>query len=100
MNKNMKKSKALSEEILNNAAGGNIHRETLGDGRVLYSVWGDDRRHLLDGLGMGVHPDALLPKLRASFDTEKDAVEYARDHGIDTTIKDYRISTGRNNAML
>ena len=46
-----------------------------------------------------LRPDALLPKQLASFDTKKEAVEYARDHGIDTTIKDYTISAGGRNGM-
>ena len=56
MNKNKKKDEILSEEILNNAAGGNIHRDTLDDERVFYSVWSDDRSHLLEGPGMDITP--------------------------------------------
>lgn len=97
MNKNKKKSNALSEETLGNVTGGNIHKETLDDGRVFYSVWSDDKSHLLSQPGMDVLPASLLPRLLKVFDTEKDAVEYARDHGIDTTIKDYRVSTSASN---
>lgn len=97
MNKNKKKSNALSEKILNNVAGGNIHKETLPDKSVRWSVYSDDKSYLLNKPGMDVDPMSLLPEFLASFDTEQKAIDYARDHGIDTTIKDYRVSTSASN---
>ena len=96
MNKNKKKSNALSEGIFNNVTGGNIHKETLPDKSVRWSVYSDDRSDLLHKPGMDVNPMSLLPEFLAAFDTEQKAIDYARDHGIDTTIKDYRVSTSES----
>ena len=80
---------------MNNVTGVNIHRDTLDDGRVRYSVWSEDSSDSLNnpGMEMGVDPRSLLPKCLKTFDTEQEAIDYARKHNIDTTIVECRFST-------